>query len=148
MRIVLRSDVDNVGTKGEVLDVANGFARNFLLPRGLAMKATKGSETQAGSMRRGRAVRDAAARSAAEEVAKTLVPATISVAARAGTEGRLFGSVTSHEIADAIGAQTGIEIDRRTLVIDEPIKTTGAHQVTARLHPDVQFPVSIEVVGG
>lgn len=147
MRIVLRSDVDNVGTKGEVLDVANGFARNFLLPRGLAMKATKGSETQAGSMRRGRAVRDAAARSAAEEVAKTLVPATISVAARAGTEGRLFGSVTSHEIADAIGAQTGIEIDRRTLVIDEPIKTTGAHQVTARLHPDVQFPVSIEVVG-
>jgi len=147
MRIVLRSDVDNVGTKGEVLDVANGFARNFLLPRGLAMKATKGSETQAGSMRRGRAVRDAAARSAAEDVAKTLVPATISVAARAGTEGRLFGSVTSHEIAGAIGAQTGIEIDRRTLVIDEPIKTTGAHQVTARLHPEVQFPVSIEVVG-
>lgn len=146
MKVVLRSDVDNVGTKGEVLDVSDGFARNFLLPRGLALKATKGSETQAESMRRGRAVRDAAARSAAEDVAKTLVPATISVAARAGTEGRLFGSIGNHEIADAIEAQTGIEIDRRSIVVDEPIKTTGAHQVTARLHPEVQFPVSIEVV--
>jgi len=147
MRIVLHADVDGVGTKGEVVEVADGHARNLLLPAGLAVKATGGSEGQAEGMRRRRAVKDASDRAGAEEIAKVLVPTTVTVTAKAGTEGRLFGSVGTAEIADAIETQTGIVIDRRRLVLDEPIKETGEHQLTARLHPAVQFPVHIEVVG-
>ncbi|HEV7720512.1 MAG TPA: 50S ribosomal protein L9 [Iamia sp.] len=147
MRIVLHADVDGVGTKGEVVEVADGHARNLLLPAGLAVKATGGSEGQAEGMRRRRAVKDASDRAGAEEIAKVLVPTTVTVTAKAGTEGRLFGSVGTAEIAEAIETQTGIVIDRRRLVLDEPIKETGEHQLTARLHPAVQFPVHIEVVG-
>jgi len=147
MRVVLHADVDGVGTKGEVVDVADGHARNLLLPAGLAVKATGGSEGQAEGMRRRRAVKDASDRAGAEEIAKVLVPTTVTVTAKAGTEGRLFGSVGTTEIAEAIETQTGIVIDRRRLVLDEPIKETGEHQLTARLHPAVQFPVHIEVVG-
>ena len=147
MRIVLHADVDGVGTKGEVVDVADGHARNLLLPSGLAVKATAGSEAQAEGMRRRRAVKDASDRAGAEEIAKVLVPTTVTVTAKAGTEGRLFGSVGTAEIAEAIETQTGIVIDRRRLVLEEPIKETGEHQLTARLHPAVQFPVHIEVVG-
>ena len=147
MRIVLHADVDGVGTKGEVVDVADGYARNLLLPTGRAVKATAGSEAQAQGMRRRRAERDAIDRAQAEEIAKTLVPATITVTAKAGTEGRLFGSVGAADVAEAIEAQTGIVVDKRRLVVDDAIKTTGAFQVTARLHPTVQFPVRIEVVG-
>ncbi|MBI2709864.1 MAG: 50S ribosomal protein L9 [Actinobacteria bacterium] len=151
MRVILRSDLQSVGTKGEVVEVADGYARNYLLPRGLAMKATKGAEAQGDAMRRARSVKDAAARSAAEEIAKTLVPTTIHVTAKtgggsgAGEGARLFGSVTSTELAEAIKTQTGIDIDRRAIHLDEPIRTTGSHQATARLHPDVQFPISVEV---
>lgn len=147
MRVVLHSDVAGVGTKGQVVDVADGHARNLLLPAGLAVKATRGAESQAGSMRRSRAIRDATDRASAEEVAKTLVPATITVAMKAGPEGRLFGSVSAHDVADAIEAQTGITLDQRRLVVDEPIKEVGEFQVTAQLHPEVEFPVRIEVVG-
>lgn len=147
MRVVLHSDVEGVGTKGQVVEVADGHARNLLLPAGLAVKATGGAETQAESMRRSRAVRDASDRASAEEVAKTLVPATITVTAKAGSEGRLFGSVGAHEVAEAIAAQTGITLDQRKLLVEEPIKEVGEFHVTARLHPDVQFPVRIEVVG-
>lgn len=146
MRVVLHADVDGVGTKGDVVDVADGHARNLLLPAGLAVKATAGSEAQAEGMRRRRAVRDAADRASAEEIAKVLVPTTITVRAKAGGEGRLFGSVGTTEVAEAIEAQTGIIIDRRRLVLDEPIKETGEHQLTAQLHPSVQFPVHVEVV--
>jgi large subunit ribosomal protein L9 len=147
MRVVLHADVDGLGTKGEVVEVADGHARNLLLPSGKAVKATAGSETQAAGMRRRRAVKDASDRAQAEEIAKVLVPTTVTVTAKAGGEGRLFGSVGTTEVAEAIEAQTGIVIDRRRLVLDEPIKQTGEHQLTARLHPAVQFPVRIEVVG-
>ncbi len=147
MRVVLHADVDGVGTKGEVVEVADGHARNLLLPAGLAVKATAGSEAQAEGMRKRRAVKDASDRAGAEEIAKVLVPTTITVTAKAGGEGRLFGSIGTAEIADAIEAQTGIVIDKKRLVLDDPIKETGEHQLTARLHPSVQFPVRIEVVG-
>ncbi|MGI8940172.1 MAG: 50S ribosomal protein L9 [Iamia sp.] len=147
MRVVLHADVDGVGTKGEVVDVADGHARNLLLPAGQAVKATPGAEAQAEGMRRRRASRDAGDRAAAEDVAKTLVPATIVVTAKSGTEGRLFGSVGTTEVAEAIEAQTGIVLDKRKLVLDEPVKETGEFQVTARLHPNVEFPVRFEVVG-
>lgn len=147
MRIVLHADVDGVGTKGEVVEVADGHARNLLLPSGQAVKATPGAEAQAEGMRRRRAIKDASDRAGAEEIAKVLVPTTVTVTAKAGGEGRLFGSVGVAEVAEAIEAQTGIIIDKARLVLDEPIKATGEHQLTARLHPSVQFPVRIEVVG-
>lgn len=146
MNLILRSDVSGVGKKGDVIEVADGYARNYLLPKGLAFKATAGAQAQAEAMRRSRDVKDAAARAAAEDVAKTLVPTTITITAKAGPEGRLFGSVTAIEISEAIQAQTGLEIDRHQLVLDEPIKTLGQHMVPAKLHHDVQFPVTIEVV--
>lgn len=145
MRIVLRSDVSGVGNKGDVLDVADGYARNFLLPKGLALKATKGAETQAESMRRSRDVKDAAARSAAQDIASTLVPTVITITAKAGGEGKLFGSVTTSDISEAIAAQTNIEIDRRDLQLDEPLKTTGTHTVAAKLHAEVEFPITVEI---
>jgi large subunit ribosomal protein L9 len=145
MRLLLRSDVQGVGKKGDLVDVADGYARNFLVPRGLAMKASKGAEAQAASMRRSRDVRDAADRSAAEEIAKVLVPQVIDVSAKAGAEGRLFGSVTTADVVDAVHAQTGVELDRRTLHIDEPIKSLGTHAVQAKLHADVEFAITVEV---
>jgi len=145
MRVVLRADVQGVGKKGDLLDVADGYARNFLVPRGLAMKATKGVEAQAASMRRSRDVRDAADRSAAEDIAKELVPQVINVSAKAGAEGRLFGSVTAADVVDAVEAQTGVLLDRRMLHLDEPIKTVGTHTVQAKLHADVEFAITLEV---
>lgn len=146
MKLVLRADVDGVGKKGDVVDVADGYGRNFLVPKGLAFRSTAGAETQAASMRRSRDVKDAAARSAAQEIASKLVPTVITISAKAGGEGKLFGSVTTADVAEAIATQTGITIERRQLHLDEPIKTTGTHSVPAKLHSEVEFPVTIEVV--
>ena len=145
MKLILRADVDGVGKKGDICDVAAGYGRNFLIPKGLAMVASSGAEKQADSMRRSRDVKDAAARAAAQEVASTLVPAVITISAKAGGEGKLFGSVTTSDVADAIAAQTGLEVDRRQLHLDEPIRTTGTHTVAAKLHAEVEFPVTVEV---
>ena len=146
MKLVLRSDVQQVGKKGDIVDVSDGYARNFLVPKGLAFPATAGVEARAEAMRRGRDARDATARSAAQEVATSLVPKVITIAVRAGAEGKLFGSVTTMEIAEAVQAQTGVEVDRRHLHLDEPIKTLGTHLVPAKLHAEVEFPITVEVV--
>ena len=145
MQVVLRTDVPDLGKKGDVIDVADGYARNYLVPRGLAMKASKGAAEQATVMRRSRDVKDARERGAAEEVATKLVPQVIKLTSRAGGEGRLFGSVTTTDVAEAVLAQTGIELDRRKLHLDEPIRAVGTHRVTVRLHSDVEFPVTVEV---
>jgi large subunit ribosomal protein L9 len=146
MQVILRTDVPELGKRGDVLDVADGYARNYLVPKGYAMKATAGAADQAASMRRARDVRDAQDRAAAEALATTLVPRVITVSARAGSEGRLFGSVTAADIAAAIEAQADVQIDRRKLALAEPIKSLGTHIVPAKLHADVEFPVTVEVV--
>jgi large subunit ribosomal protein L9 len=146
MRVVLRTDVDQVGKKGDIVEVADGYGRNFLVPKGLAFTATRGVEKQAEAMRRSRDLRDAHDRGAAEEVAKTLVPRVITIEARAGSEGRLFGSVTAADVAEAVAAQTGVELDRRKLRLDDPIKSLGTHIVPAKLHSSVEFPITVEVV--
>src|SRR5689334_20371428 len=109
MRVILRSDLDGVGNKGDLVDVAAGFGRNYLLPRGLAFLATPGAEAQAVSMRRARDIKDTAARTAAEEVAKTLVSSPVKITARVGADDKLFGSVGAADIAEAVAAQTGVE---------------------------------------
>lgn len=146
MKLVLRSDVPQVGKKGDIVEVADGYGRNFLMPKGLAFRASAGVEGQATAMRRNRDVRDASDRAAAQEVATRLVPKVVTITARAGAEGKLFGSVTTSEIVEAVAAQTGVEIDRRQLHLDEPIKTLGTHLVPAKLHAEVEFPITVEVV--
>lgn len=146
MQVILRSDMAGLGKRGDIVDVADGHARNYLLPRGLALKASPGAVDQAARMRRARDLRDAADRDAAQTIAQTLVPKVITIAVKAGQGGRLFGSVTTHDVADAVEAQTGIHLDRRTLHVDDPIKVVGQHSVTARLHHDVQFPITVDVV--
>jgi len=146
MKVILRADVPSVGNKGDVLDVADGYARNYLVPRGLAMSASKGALAQAESMRRSRAVRDARDREAAEEIATKLTPVTITIPARAGAEGKLFGSVTSADVVEAVQSQTGVQVDRKRLHLDEPIRALGAHEVPLRLHPEVEVRLSVEVV--
>jgi large subunit ribosomal protein L9 len=146
MRVILRSDVADLGKRGDILDVADGYARNYLVPKGIALKASDGAQSQAKSMRRARDLRDAQDRSAAEEVATTLVSKVVTITARAGSEGKLFGSVTAMDIAAAVESQTGVELDRRKLELDEPVKTLGTHVVSVRLHTDVQFPITVEVI--
>ncbi|MEM9035259.1 MAG: 50S ribosomal protein L9 [Actinomycetota bacterium] len=145
MRIILRSDVSGLGTTGEVLDVADGYAQNYLIPQGKAMRATDGAVAQAASMKRARDTRDAEDRAKAEEVARVLVPQVISVSAKSGAGGKLYGSVTTTEVAAAVLEQAGIELDRRTLSIDEPIRELGTHAVAARLHDSVRFQIQVEV---
>jgi large subunit ribosomal protein L9 len=145
MRIVLRSDMGGLGKRGDTLEVSDGYARNFLLPKGHAILATAGGESQANAMRRSRDLRDSRDREAAETVARKLVPQVIRVSARAGGEGKLFGSITSADVVEAVAAQTGVELDRRKLQLDEPIKSLGTHEVPVKLHSDVEFRVTVEV---
>lgn len=145
MQVILRSDIDGLGKRGDIVEVADGHFRNFLLPKGHALKASKGAVEQADRMRRARDQRDQTAREAATAIASTLVPQVITVEAKAGAEGKLFGSVTATDIVEAVQAQTDIEIDRRQLDVDA-IKTLGQHTVTASLHSDVSFPVTVDVV--
>ncbi len=146
MKVVLRADVDTLGQKGDLLDVSDGYARNYLVPRGLAMRATKGVVRQSEAMRRNRAARDARDREAAQAIADQLGGRRIEVKARSGEGGRLFGSVTAIDIADAVQAQTGVTIDRRHLSLPEPLKELGDASVPLRLHPEVAVDLSVDVV--
>ena len=147
MKVILRSDLDGLGKRGDIIDVADGHARNFLFPKGHAIAASDGAIDQAGRMRKARDQRDSSAREAATQIASTLVPKVITVTSKAGPEGKLFGSVTAADVVAAVREQTGIELERRQLEVDV-IKTTGQHTVTASLHSDVSFPITIDVVAG
>ncbi len=148
VKVILRADVSGLGKRGDIVEVSKGYARNFLSPRALAFPATDGATAQAEAMRRSRDVKDAKDREGAEEIAKVLVARTIEIPAKVGSGGRLFGSVTTTEVADAVLEQTGIELDRKDLQMEEHIKELGTHHVVARLHADVQFPITVEVVAG
>ncbi len=148
MRVVLRTDLPQLGKRGDICDVADGYARNFLLPKGHAIKATAGVTAQANSMRRARDLRDARDREAAETVARTLVPVVIRIKAKAGAGDKLFGSVTAADVVEAVAEQTRVNLDRRRLQLAEPIKTLGVHEVPVKLHAEVEFRVTVEVVKG
>jgi large subunit ribosomal protein L9 len=146
MRVVLRTDMDKVGKRGDIIDVADGYARNYLLPKGHAIRATDGVTAQAGAMRRARDLKDARDRESAEVVARTLVPMVIRIPARSGSGGRLFGSVTTADVVDAVAQQAKVTLDRRRLHLDDPIRSLGTHEVPVKLHADVEFRVTVEVV--
>lgn len=148
MKVILIEDVKTLGSAGAQVDVADGYARNYLLPKGFAIRATAGVTVQANAMRRARDLKDAKDREAAELVARTLVPMVIRIPARAGSgnQAKLFGSITAADIADAVAEQARVTIDRRRLHLDEPIKSLGTHEVPVKLHSDVEFRVTVEVV--
>ncbi|HLN16357.1 MAG TPA: 50S ribosomal protein L9 [Acidimicrobiales bacterium] len=146
MRVVLRDDVEGVGRRGDIVEVAGGFARNYLLPHGQAIVATDGIASQAASMRRARDLRVAQDHEAAEAKAQVLAGATVTITARAGSTGRLFGSVSAAEVVEAVAAQKGVELDRHALVLEEPIKEVGSQSVRVDLHDGVSAELTVEVV--
>jgi large subunit ribosomal protein L9 len=148
VRIVLRSDLGSLGKRGDIVEVADGYARNYLIPKGHAIRATPGVTAQAQAMRRARDLADQRNREAAETIARALVPMTIQVKARAGQAGRLFGSVTAADVAAAIEEQAKLSVDRRRLHLEEPIRSLGTHEVPVKLHPEVEFRLTVEVVSG
>ena len=145
MKVILRSNVEGVGNTGDVVEVANGYAQNFLMPKGLAMRATEGAVSQAAAMKRSRDLQDLKQREVAEEAAQRLEAVAISIQARVGQDDQLYGSVTTSDIAEAVQAQTGIELDRRNMSLEEPIRQVGTHQVEMRLHPEVRGQLTVEV---
>ena len=145
MKIVLREDVEHVGMKGDIVDVADGYARNFLVPRGLALRASAGVQKQADAMRRSRDARDVREREAAQAIADQLAP-KVRIEARAGEGGRLFGSVTNADIADAVHRQLGVEVDRRDIALAEPLKELGEHEIDVKLHREISATLHVEVV--
>ncbi|MDR2252738.1 MAG: 50S ribosomal protein L9 [Bifidobacteriaceae bacterium] len=145
-KIILTHDVQGLGEAGAVVEVKDGYARNFLLPRNLATKWTRGAEKQIESMRRATRAREMATVEDALAAADKLRAATIQVPVRAGSGGRLFGTVTTADIAAAVKKATGFDIDKRKIELTERIKTTGHYTVEARLHDSVTAPLSVEVV--
>lgn len=145
MKVVLREDVEKLGHRGEVVRVANGYGRNYLLPKKLAYEATPGNLKVIEHEKRAKDVRDAKVKGDFEAIAARISALSFTIAKRVGENEALFGSVTSQEIADLLAAK-GIEVDKRRIALDEPIKSLGPHSVPVRLHKDVTAQVAIEVV--
>ena len=146
MKVLLRSDVRGVGRRGDIVEVKSGYARNFLLPTGSALKANDTMELQAASMRKARDLRDAQSRTAAETQRAVIERATVTVAARAGSNGRLFGSVTEADIVNALRTATNISLDRHAIIMDEHLKEVGSATVSARLFEGVVASIKVDVV--
>jgi large subunit ribosomal protein L9 len=146
MKVVLNSDVVDLGESGSIVDVSDGYARNYLLPRKLASKATAGNVEAAEKAMANRVTTERKAREDAQKLAAGLAGTRVVLAAQAGDEGRLYGSVSIGDVVEGIRKFTGIEVDRKHVDLPEPIKEIGLHQVQIRLHPDVEFPVTIDVI--
>ncbi len=146
MKLVLRADVEGLGAKGDICEVADGYGRNYLIAKGLALKATPGAERQAAAMRRGRELADAKVKADAEAMAARMADQVVRIAANAGEGGKLFGSVTLADVATAVSEQANVVLDRKVLELAEPIKTLGSHQVVAKVHPEVEFSITVEVL--
>jgi large subunit ribosomal protein L9 len=146
MKIILQREVDKLGVPGDVVDVADGYARNFLVPRGLAIPASKGAVKHADRLRSAHDTKVARAKTDAEALQKRLEAVITRITAKAGEEGKLFGSVTPERLAQEIERATGVALDRKQLHVDEAIRSLGSHPVTVRLHPEVTATVPVEVV--
>jgi large subunit ribosomal protein L9 len=145
-KLILIKDVDGVGTTGQVVEVSDGYARNYLLPKHLAVKASEGALKNAEDARKARDETERRLREEAEAVATQLVGSRVVIAAQSGDEGKLFGSIGIADIVEGVQKFTGIELDRRTVKLDEPIKSIGLHEATIKLHADVEFALSLDVI--
>lgn len=146
MKVLLRSDIKGVGRRGDIVNVSSGHARNFLLPNDLAIVANAGTIAQAEVMRKSRELQIAADRESARLVAASLSTTVIKIAAKAGNEGRLFGSINAAEIAKAVLDQTGVTIDRKSIQVETPLRQLGEHSVTAEIFAEVVATLKLEIV--
>ena len=146
MKIILQREVDKLGVPGDVVDVADGYARNYLVPRGMAIPATRGAVKHAGRLKQSHQTRVQKEVGSAEALAATLAETPVRISARAGEDGRLFGSITVPHLAEALSKATGIPIDRRQVRLAEPIRSIGTHEVDVAIHPEVTAKVTVEVV--
>lgn len=144
IEVILREDIKTLGQAGEMVRVKPGYARNYLLPQGLAYEATEGNKKRIAAETRARATRNEAERSEAQRLAATLGAVQLNLAGKAGEEGKLFGSITSQDIADAL-AREGHTVDKRRIELEHPIKTVGEHAVKVRLHPEVHAELRVSV---
>ena len=146
MKLILTQDVDGLGAPGDVVEVKDGYGRNYLNPRGLGLRWTRGGEKTIESIKAARASRAARDSDHAVEIKNKLEQSSVNVKVRSGEGGRLFGAVTTAEIADSITEISGEKVDRRTIVVAQPIKSLGAHEVSVKLHDSVTAKVSLNVV--
>ncbi|MEX2323108.1 MAG: 50S ribosomal protein L9 [Acidimicrobiia bacterium] len=146
MKVILVQDVETLGRKGDVVDVADGYARNYLVPRSLAVKATQGAMEDAETVRAKRAIEEENARRAAEEVAQMLEGGHVVVAVRAADEGKLFGSIGARDVAEAIVKYTGAVVEPDQIRLAGPIKEIGLHTITVRPHPEVSIEITLDVI--
>ena len=148
MKVILTHEVSGLGIAGDVVDVKDGYARNFLFRRDLATAWTKGGQKQVDAIAKGRAARAVKSLEEAQSIKGNLESKSVTVPAHAGTSGRLFGAVSTADIAAAVKAAGGPDLDKRTIEVPTPIKTTGTHEALIRLHPEVRATVELEVVAG
>lgn len=146
MKLILTSDVNDLGKRGDVVDVSDGYARNFLLPKKKAILANKGALAQAESIREARIEAERKAKEQAEGIATQLVGSRVVLAAQAGDEGQLYGSVGVSDIVEGIKRFTGIELERNQVELEEPIKAIGLHEVQVKVHPEVEFPLTLDII--
>ena len=146
MKLILTQDVTGLGAPGDVVEVAPGYGRNYLVPQGLAIQATRGAEKQIATIRRAREVREVRDLGHAKEIQGQLSGLKVRLSARSGDGGRLFGSVTSADVVAAVQQAGGPKLDRRLITLKTPIKSLGSHTVTVKVHPEVEATVSLEVV--
>jgi large subunit ribosomal protein L9 len=146
MKLILTQEVSGLGTAGDVVEVKDGYGRNYLVPQGLAIRWTRGGEKQLESIRRARSVREIADVDTAREVKDRLEATPVRLSVRAGDTGRLFGAVTPSDIVAAVESAGGPSVDKRRIEVGNPIKTIGSHTVTVRLHPEIAATVQLDVV--
>jgi large subunit ribosomal protein L9 len=146
MKLILTQEVSSLGAPGDVVEVKDGYGRNYLMPRGFAIRWTKGAEKQIDSIKKARSVRDVRDLGHADEIKSQLEALTVRVPAQAGSTGRLFGAVTVADIVAAVKAAGGPDIDKRRIQVDQPIKAIGPHEVHVKVHDEIQAKLSLDVV--
>ena len=146
MKVILQKEVEKLGDVGDVVDVKDGYARNFLLPRGFAIQATRGALQHIERVKVAREAKEAKGKQEAESLAAKITKTPVQIPAQAGEEGKLFGSVTAERIAEAVSATLGQEFDRRKIMLEEPIRSSGTHEVQIHLHPEVNATLTVFVV--
>jgi len=148
MKLILTTDVDGLGNKGDVVEVADGYGRNYLVPKSKAIKATRGALKEAETLRRARHEAERVEKAAASQIAEALAGSRVVVAARSADEGKLFGSIGARNVAEAIASYTGVQVETQIILLTGPIKEIGLHEVTLKPHPEVEFQLTLDVIPG
>lgn len=148
MKLILIDTVDGLGHKGDVVEVADGYGRNYLVPQSKAIKATRGALKEAQVLRRSREEAERVEKAAASLIAEALADSRVVVAARSAEEGKLFGSIGARNVADAIAQYTGVQVEPQIIMLTGPIKEIGLHEVTIKPHPEVEFQLTLDVIPG